>query len=96
MHLLSCFLDDLLVDNPLPVTISPGLLVAMNCVPVEANDDVILENDEEYMFTIRTSDSAVFQITPDSGRIIVGDNDRKFMCCTEMADLYESAEKVSK
>ena len=75
MHPLSCFLDDLLVGNPLPVTVSS---VAMSCVQVEANDDLILENDEEYTFTIRTSDSAVSQITPDSGRVIITDNDRKF------------------
>ena len=71
---LSYSSDDLLVDNPVSVVIVPPMI----CVSVEANDDLILENDEEYTFVATTSDSAVTQIAPDGGRIIIVDNDREF------------------
>ncbi len=79
-YLFIVTIDDLLIDNPLLVTLSPQVSpqVTMSCASVEATDDLILENDEEYPFTIRTSDSSVAQILPDSGRIFVEDNDREF------------------
>ena len=71
--------DDLLVTNPLQVTLSPQQVLNGNCVSVEANDDTILENEESFVFSITFSDSAIMQIVPNNGEIIIQDNDSKFL-----------------
>ena len=73
----SCYyVDDFLPTIESSVTFTPESETEL-CITIQSSDDQILENTEEFSFSVAFNDPAITAVVPANGQIIIFDNDGK-------------------